>query len=333
MANKAINELPVFKIKQNTQGIFPLTIFTAAFTAVTVLLYLNNNGAFIITGFLTVFLFVIFVSVIFKLLFNKLIIYKNGFYFKTNMFNGKFYKFNDILKFWVSYGKTSNGTLQNCLNFKTIDTETKNISVLKFLYCDFLNEDAVDFLSKNIKPKAIGSDFQNYCPKSLNTPNNYDFIITGKENSGFRIFISFACFLIFLYLSINTALHNKINNSNTIYFIGFFAITLLLFIALTKLTVRYFCFKILIYKNGFYLKTNMFNGKFYNFNEVKSCKITTVSRLLHSKSGFEIFYRDYCIIDLKNKKTLKIQFEKYLYYTEFDVLKERSQNNSKAIAD
>ena len=93
-----------------------------------------------------------------------------------------------------------------------------------------------------------------------------------------------------------------------------------------RLSVRYFCLKIYLGREGFYFKTNPLNGKYYKYSDVAACgEETLVSRRIHSA---ETHTYSYFTFTLKNGERKKVQFEKSVHGKEFDRLKKRKNANN-----
>ena len=94
-----------------------------------------------------------------------------------------------------------------------------------------------------------------------------------------------------------------------------------------RLINRYFCFRICIGENGFFFQSNPFNGKYYRYEEIVSCK-EKLKQARHSVGyGDPVTYRYFFCFTDKDGKTQKILFEKALFEKEFEALSERINGN------
>lgn len=96
--------------------------------------------------------------------------------------------------------------------------------------------------------------------------------------------------------------------------------------AFLQLAVRYFCFRIYIGGRGFYFRTNPWNGGYYEYSEVSSCKVETVAS--HSARSAETYSYSYFTFSLKNGERKKARFEKSFHGEEIEVLKKRIDANA-----
>lgn len=92
----------------------------------------------------------------------------------------------------------------------------------------------------------------------------WDFTIDGKANGKIRMVITLVLTAVFTVLTIDQLQPQPNKNVFVGFAFGIAAITLLS--ALIRLTVRYVFFKVYIGREGFYLKTTPFNGKYYPYS-------------------------------------------------------------------
>ena len=72
-------------------------------------LYKTNNKAVIFAGIFTALMVLVFILVIYRLLFYKVLIFDEGFYYQTSINNGKYYTYDDVEKAWINSGRSQNG--------------------------------------------------------------------------------------------------------------------------------------------------------------------------------------------------------------------------------
>lgn len=86
-------------------------------------------------------------------------------------------------------------------------------------------------------------------------------------------------------------------------------------------------YKILIQKDGFYCRTNPFDGKYYKYSEISNCHLTEVVQRQGSvrngtrRTGYSYYFTFTDSIG----KPHKILYDKALFQREMEVLMERSK--------
>ena len=105
--------------------------------------------------------------------------------------------------------------------------------------------------------------------------------------------------------------------------IFFGCIWVILTVILIRMINRYFYHKICIGKNGFFFRSNFFNGTYYRYAEIKHCSQKLVKSLHRVGTANRITYNYFFFFTDCEGKTRKILFEKSLYEKEFDVLAKR----------
>ncbi len=242
-------------------------------------------------------------------MFVKILIAEKGFYYQTKPSNGKYYNYSVIKEAWISSGKTLNGTSSDFCNFRTFDGE-----VIKFSFFP-VESDGIDYLLKRVQEETI----HNY---TENIDNNYqEYIIDGKRYGKASIIIALVLLITFSVLNVSL-----IQYGVPIVFLGS-GIVFSLAILIVSI-IRYSCLKIQIGNKGFYFQSNPFNGKYYKYSDIKSCKeVLKVYR--HRGSGTQSpnkLYYYYFIFTDKNGRTKKFQFEKPIHEHEIQVLTMRIEN-------
>lgn len=148
---------------------------------------------------------------------------------------------------------------------------------------------------------------------------NWNCKIDGKTNGAARMIILFIIALIFLILMIDQLLPQK--NKYLIIAAIFGSIAAVAVYYFIKLSVRYFCFKVYIGTKGFYYQSNPFNGKYYEYKDIKSCAEELNVSHSNLSTGFLQFY--YFTFTDKNNRYIKFQFEKSTCGHEINKLKKR----------
>lgn len=135
----------------NIQSIIISFVALAIFGGVSVLLHLADNGAYFFTDILTAFVLFIALYSVYCLLFVKLMIGGEGFYFQTSPLRGKYYSYSDISKAWLSNGTIFGGIPSGFyFNFKTVEGKE-----FRFQYQNY-QSDEIEYLAKKIKRSNAG---------------------------------------------------------------------------------------------------------------------------------------------------------------------------------
>lgn len=156
--------------------------------------------------------------------------------------------------------------------------------------------------------------------------DEWDYTISGKTGNTFSLIFLFAVSAFFTVLSVDQLIGSKNKSFVLGLFLGVMALSsIVLFV---KLAVMFFFVKVRVGKKGFYFQSNPFNGKYYEYTDVKNCyEELKTSRSGFPDSGTSTGYFYFFYFTDKDGKTHKMQFNKALYEHEFDVLKERINNS------
>ena len=139
-----------WKYKIGTDGFafIPLSIALFVFGGVSIWLHLVNNGAVLFTGFLTGIIILLTLFTIYRYFAVKMLIDDTGFYHQTGIGKGKYYPYSNITEAWTSEGRTTNGTVNHYLNYKTADGNT-----VKFPYTA-AQEEGIEYLLTQINGES-----------------------------------------------------------------------------------------------------------------------------------------------------------------------------------
>ncbi len=301
-----------YKIGGNLRGLILSLFLLTLFGGLSIWLYKTHNGAYLFTAIFTVCVLAILIAVFYRALFVKVLVYDDGFNYQTKPGKGRYYKYSEIKKAWVGSGKDTTGTNNFFCNCETYDGQE-----VKFPF--FLNEsDGVDFLMERVESKNLGAYDQNV------DSDREEYQIDGRQYGIAVILISAVILIVFSLINIPMLLREVAAD----HWFGafFFASGLLLTLSVViKLIVRYFFYKVNIENNGFYLRTNPFNGKYYEYTDITSCgEVLSVTRhgRLSKGSNHRSYYYFFIFTDVTGR-TRKFLFQKDRYEHEIDVLKER----------
>lgn len=157
--------------------------------------------------------------------------------------------------------------------------------------------------------------------------DEWDYTISGKTGNTFSLIFLFAVSAFFTVLSVDQLIGGQHKSVVLGLFLGAMALSsIVLFV---KLAVMFFFVKVRVGKKGFYFQSNPFNGKYYEYTDVKNCREELKTyRSGFSDAGTSATYGYFFYFTDKDGKTHKMLFNKVLYEYEFNVLKERINNSN-----
>lgn len=158
----------------------------------------------------------------------------------------------------------------------------------------------------------------------------WEYRIDGKINGMARIVI---CLVLSAFLVVLTI--DQLQPQPNKYLpvaLGFGSMAAVFLCLTAVLAIRYFCFRVLIGSTGFYVQTTPFNGTYYEYSDIKSCREELkIARHRHRPGGSsQYFYFYFFIFTTANGKTKKFQFEKSVCEHEINVLKQHIGNRRPA---
>lgn len=299
-----------YKIGSGKGPVIISCIMLVLFGGLTIWLHNMNNGAFIITGMFSAVMLLVLVATIYRFLFYKVLISKDGFYYQTGISNGKYYDYTEVENAWISSGTAMKGEKQDFCNISLLGG-----SVIRFQF--FYNESkGVDYLIKRAKA-AISS----------NQPNVSDdertYLIDGKAFGKTRIVIAVVVLMI---LAVFDTVIIRVSGRMYLAIPG----VIMAVAVLGYLIIDNLYFKIEIDKDNFYFRTNTFNGQRFKYNEIMHC--CEIKKVVRFRSPGEAdlltYYFFFEFTDVRGK-TYKFQFDKPIHEHEINVLKERIERNAK----
>ena len=195
---------------------------------------------------------------------------------------------NDRLM-WISSGNETNSQQMTYCNF-----ETNQGKISRFFFMG-VNLDAVDYLMKRVEAVETTDS-------SGATDDGRDLVISGKVQGGIRIAV--VVFILAILLLLAKSLAEQ----------GLPPITYILPIAMAAvavvvLVVHNMFYKIQIEKDGFFCRTNPFDGKYYQYSEIADCKLVEERKKFGSvrnRGVRETHYFYYLIFTDATNKTHRI---------------------------
>lgn len=283
-------------------------IMFAVFGGFTVWLYNTNNGAFIFTGLFSAILLALVIATVYRFAFFKVLIGKDGFYYQTSPGNGKFYNYSEVEKAWLNSGEAQNRANEDYCNI-----EIPGISVIRFQFF-YADEKGVNYLIRRIEA-STGKD----TTESRNEKAEY--LIDGKVFGKTRIVIAIVLLIV---VAIIDAVIIKATGH---IFLAVPGVAIALFVLIYLINNNKF-FKVKIEKNGFYCRTNPFNGQYYEYSEIRNCR--RIKKVIRTRAHYyeaaeRRYYFFFEFTDIRGK-TRKFQFEDQIHGYEVNILKERIES-------
>lgn len=294
-----------YKIGGNSTGTILGLFMLVLFGGITIWLYLSKNGAFLFGMILTVIMLLINLAALYNILFHKIFIGQSCLYYQTSPTNGKEYKYSEISEVRISSGKSLNGMESDYCNIRFTSGGD-----IKFPFFPDESE-GIEYLMDRVDAYKA---FEKEQPAN---DKNTVYYITGKFLGITRIVIASIMLVISVFLEI-ALFQNKM--LRLIIPIGIVFTCAVLIYNL----IRFFCLDVRIEEDGFYVRTGLFDGRYYNYTDIKKCK-TVMKEYKHNRRGHgtqRMYYYFFVFTD-RSDITRKIQFEKAVNGYEIGVLRER----------
>ena len=281
-----------YKITSSWTAVIAVAITTAVSGGFTFWLYTAHDGAFVGLGGLTAFFAIICVLSAYGAMSFKVLVGESGFYFRTKPGNGRYYRYREIRSMWLATDKETDLQQATYCNFETMDGKRS-----RFLVLD-PQLDAVDYMIERVE--AVGASREE-------DDRDREFIIPGKRKVGglviFSIFVFPVLYLIFRWTSMPLILR------------------MIPFIAFLVPTVRVFSrglfFKLKIQTDGFYCRTNPFDGRYYRYGDILDCCLVEAER---GTRRHETYYAYYMKFTDRANRTHRVLYDKSLYEREMNEL-------------
>jgi hypothetical protein len=292
----------VYKITADKVAAVLSAIMLLFFGGVTFYLYRSGNGAFVFTAVFSGIILLITLLTLYRLLFYKLFIGKEGFYYRTSAFGGEYYEYALLKNAWKSEGINPHG---NTLCYFSFMTPSGKVLRFNFMPQD---EDAIDYLLERFN-------------KTEKTEGFMEYEINEKSNGIAGILICLVIFLFFLTFEMNLL-------KNFSAFLLFLPGVVVPICLMFYLIIHYFFFRIIIKQDGFIFRTNPFNERFIEYKDIISSKeVRKVYRTRGVSGPNRRSYHYYFHFTERSGKKHKFIFQKPLHDYEISILKENIQKN------
>lgn len=281
-----------YKITGSWTAVIAVAITTVVSGGFTFWLYTAHDGAFVGLGGLTAFFAIICVLSAYGAMSFKLLVDKDGFYFRTKPGNGRYYRYREIRSMWLATDKETDLQQATYCNFETMDGKRS-----RFLVLD-PQLDAVDYMIERVE--AVGASREE-------DDRDREFVIPGKRKVG-GLMIFAVLLLPVLYLSF------RWTSMPLILRIIPVAVVL---IPVVKVFSYGLFFKLMIQKDGFYCRTNPFDGRYYRYGDILDCCLVEAER---GTRRHETYYAYYMTFTDRANRTHRVLYDKSLYEREMNEL-------------
>ena len=218
-------------------------VMLALFGGVTFWLYTVHNGAFILVGCIAALTAIAFLLSVYSALFFKVFVDKDGFYFQTAPGNGRYYRYAEICDMWLSSGRETNARQSTYCNFETVEGKRLRFLVLGSQI------DAVDYMIERVETAGASRREGEF---------DREIVITGKTEAGFVV-IPTILSLLMVVVTVMMLLAWNLPPILIAIPIIFELVTLAQILSLGLF------YKVQIQKDGFYYRTNPFDGRYYRY--------------------------------------------------------------------
>ena len=281
-------------------------LMTVGMAALCLWFYKTGNGAILLGRIILTMFALAFVLSLYRTIFFKVLIGDDGFYYQTAPGNGRYYRYSEIRRAWLSSGRETNAHEAIYCNYETRDGTTVRIAITG------ADTDAAEYLIERVEVvAAVGLTGE--------ADDLRDYTVSGKTQGLTRIAVLMGVIGIALWLSHSLAKEGMPPVSYALPVIASVC-------ALVYLFVHYFFYRIDIGRDGFYCRTNPFNGQFYRYRDIASCKVIETRKRTgspRSHGGRRTYYLHYLIFTDKTGKERRIQYDKGLFEREINILVSR----------
>ena len=290
-----------YKINGGWPTLIMASVMLAIFGGITVWLYTTRNGAFIGGLIVTACMAIGFILSVCSVLFFKVFVDKDGFFCQTAPGNGRYYRYSEIRNMWLSSGRETNARQPTYCNFETV--EGKRLSFLVTGQSD----DAVDYMIAGIEAAGASRGEVEF---------DREIVITGKNEAGF-VLIPTLLSLIMLAVMVMLLLASNLPPILVAIPIIFELVSLSQILSLALF------YKVQLQKDGFYCRTNPFDGRYYRYSDILDCRLVESQRKFGSpyKRGVRqtYYFYDMKFVD-RAHQTHRLPYNKSLYEGEIDEL-------------
>lgn len=294
-----------YKIGGNIIGTVLCFIMLAGAAALCIWFEKTGNGAILLGRIILLAFAAAFALGLYRVVFFKVLIGRDGFFYQSAPGNGRYYRYSELRNAWVSKERGSNGAGACYLQFETRVGAIVRIAILE------ADLDAADYLVESVAA-VVASDTTGM------EDDQRDHIISGKTKGLTKIAVIGAIFAIVMWLSYTLFKEGLPAPTYTLS-------ALAVFCALVYVIIHYLFYRIEIKRDGFYCRTNPFNGKTYKYRDITNCRLIESRRRYGSTyhGSRRTYYIHFLIFTDKFGKEHRIQYDKSLFEREIHILETR----------
>ena len=283
-----------YKITGNWTAVIAVAITTAVFGGVAFWCRTaGNQGGLVGFGGLTAFFAIVCIRLIYAELSFRLLVDESGFYFRTTLRDGRYYCYREIRSIWLATDKETDLQQATYCNFETMDGKRS-----RFLVLD-PQLDAVDYMIERVE--AVGASHEE-------DDRDREFVIPGERKvGGLMIFAVLLLPVLYLILFVWTSMP---------LILRIIPVAVVL-IPVVKVFSYGLFFKLMIQKDGFYCRTNPFDGRYYRYGDILDCCLVEAER---GTRRHETYYAYYMKFTDRANRTHRVLYDKSLYEREMNEL-------------
>lgn len=284
-------------------GTILVFIMTVGMAALCLWFHKTGNDAILLGRIILTMFAAAFVLSLYRTIFFKVLINKDGFYYQSAPGNGRYYRYSEIRRAWLSSGRETNSNTATYCNYETRDGKIVRIAITG------ADTDAAEYLIKRVEAVAFSE-------VTATEDDQRDITISGKVQGLTRIGILVCIIGIVLWLSFSLAREGLPP-------VSYVPATIASACALVYMIAHYLFYRIDIKRDGFYCRTNPFNGQFYKYRDIASCKLIETRRKRGSvyRAGTrKTYYLYYLVFTDRSGKEHRIQYDKSLFEREINIL-------------
>ena len=294
------------KITGGKAGLILSFVMLVGFSALAFWFHVTENGAIIIGRIVVIFAALAFSLALYQALFFKVLIGKDDFFYQTHPGNGRYYRYSEIRKAWVSSGRETNRREMVYCNYETNDGK-----IVRF-FITGADMDAVEYFLQRVEAVDTSNT-------DCSGDDARDLTISGKTQGVQRIAAVVFVVTIFLVLVnslVKMGVPPIVNIVPIVASLG----------SIIYVIFQYCFYKIEIQKEGFFCRTTPFNGEYYRYCDIVYCATKEVRRKfgsIHDPGVRKTHYFNFLIFTDRSGKKRKVLYNKALFEYEIDMLVSR----------